>query len=108
EDHGPMIPVSTYGASKLAGEALIASYCYMFGLTACAFRFGNVVGPRQTHGVGFDFVRRLKADPTQLRILGDGTQSKSYIHVSDVVRAVLLAFEHEKAAFRAFNVATGD
>lgn len=108
EDYGPLIPVSTYGASKLAGEALIASYCYMFGLTACAFRFGNVVGPRQTHGVGFDFVRRLRADPTQLRILGDGTQSKSYIHVADVVRAVLLAFEKEKAPFRAFNVATGD
>lgn len=108
EDFGPLIPVSTYGASKLAGEALISSYCAMFGLTACAFRFGNVVGPRQTHGVGFDFVRRLRADPTQLRILGDGTQSKSYIHVEDVVRAVLLAFEKEKAAFRAFNVATGD
>ncbi len=59
EDHGPLIPVSTYGASKLAGEALIASYAYMFGLRGCGFRFGNVVGPRQTHGVGFDFARRL-------------------------------------------------
>jgi UDP-glucose 4-epimerase len=108
EDQGPLIPVSTYGASKLAGEALIASYCYMFGLTACAFRFGNVVGPRQTHGVGFDFVRRLRADPAKLRILGDGSQSKSYIYVADVVRAVLLACEVEKAPFRAFNVATGD
>lgn len=108
EDHGPLIPVSTYGASKLAGEALLSSYCAMFGLTACAFRFGNVVGPRQTHGVGFDFVRRLKADPTCLRILGDGSQSKSYIHVFDVVRAVMLAFDTEKAPFRAFNVATGD
>lgn len=108
EDHGPLIPTSTYGASKLAGETLIASYCSMFGLTACAFRFGNVVGPRQTHGVGFDFVRRLKADPSFLRILGDGSQSKSYIDVGDVVRAVLLAFEKERAPFRAFNVATGD
>ena len=59
EDHGPLVPVSTYGASKLAGEALIASYAAMFGLTGCAFRFGNVVGPRQTHGVGFDFARAL-------------------------------------------------
>ena len=65
EDHGPLLPVSTYGASKLAGEALIASYAAMFGLTGCAFRFGNVVGPRQTHGVGFDFVRRLLDDPSQ-------------------------------------------
>lgn len=108
EDYGPLIPVSTYGASKLSGEVLIASYCYMFGLTACAFRFGNVVGARQTHGVGFDFVRRLVADPTRLRILGDGKQSKSYIHVSDVVSAVLRANKYERSDFKPFNVATGD
>ena len=108
EDHGPLQVSSTYGASKLAGEALIGSYCFMFGMTACAFRFGNVVGPRQTHGVGFDFVRRLAADPTRLRILGDGKQSKSYIHVQDVVCAVLTANERNEQPFRAFNVATGD
>jgi UDP-glucose 4-epimerase len=114
EDLGPMIPVSTYGASKLAGEALIASYAYMFGLSGCAFRFGNVVGPRQTHGVGFDFARRLLAaqaageDPITLRILGDGTQSKSYVHVSDIVRAVLTAHEETTEIFRPYNVATGD
>lgn len=108
EDHGPLVPVSTYGASKLAGEALISSYCFMFGLVARAFRFGNVVGPRQTHGVGFDFVRRLLADPTRLRILGDGSQSKSYIHVHDVVSAVLTAHALDDASFRTYNVATGD
>jgi UDP-glucose 4-epimerase len=108
EDHGPLIPVSTYGASKLAGEALIASYCVMFGLTACAFRFGNVVGARQTHGVGFDFVRRLRTDPTRLRILGDGRQRKTYVHISDVVDAVLTACGHIKQGFAVFNVGTGD
>jgi UDP-glucose 4-epimerase len=108
EDYGPMIPVSTYGASKLAGEALISSYCFMFDLSACVFRFGNVVGPRQTHGVGYDFVRRLLEDPTELRILGDGQQSKSYVHVSDIVDAVLLAAERAPLPFQAFNVATGD
>jgi len=108
EDLGPLLTVSTYGASKLAGEALISSYCHMFGLSARVFRFGNVVGPRQTHGVGLDFVRRLKSDPSQLRILGDGKQSKSYIHVYDVVTAVLCANLAEPSAFRAFNVATGD
>jgi UDP-glucose 4-epimerase len=108
EDHGPLEPVSTYGASKLAGEALISSYCFMFGLTGRAFRFGNVVGPRQTHGVGFDFVRRLLDDPTRLRILGDGSQSKSYIHVNDVVSAVLTAHALDPASFRTYNVATGD
>jgi UDP-glucose 4-epimerase len=108
EDDGPLIPVSTYGASKLAGEALIASYAFMFGLRGCVFRFGNVVGPRQTHGVGFDFVRRLLDDPTQLRILGDGSQSKSYIHVFDVIDAVFTAGARTTEAFRAYNVATGD
>jgi UDP-glucose 4-epimerase len=108
EDYGPLIPVSTYGASKLAGEALIASYCFMFGLIGCAFRFGNVVGPHQTHGVGFDFLRRLLDDPSQLEILGDGSQSKSYVHVTDVIDAVLLAARRAPRPFAAFNVATGD
>lgn len=108
EDHGPLEPVSTYGASKLAGEAMIAAYVHMFGLSGRVFRFGNVVGPRQTHGVGFDFVRRLLADPTTLPILGDGSQSKSYVHVDDVVAAVLLAHQREQRPYQAYNVATGD
>jgi UDP-glucose 4-epimerase len=108
EDFGPLVPVSTYGASKLAGEALIASYCAMFDLRACAFRFGNVVGARQTHGVGFDFIRRLRAQPDRLRILGDGQQSKSYIHVEDIVEAVLLAHRVSPKNFEVYNVATGD
>jgi UDP-glucose 4-epimerase len=108
EDYGPLLPISTYGASKLAGEAMIAAYCAMFGLTGCAFRFANVVGPRQTHGVGFDFVRRLLADPTRLAVMGDGSQSKSYIHVSDIVAAALHAARYSPADFDTYNVATGD
>jgi UDP-glucose 4-epimerase len=108
EDHAPLIPISTYGASKLACESLIASYCSMFGLRACIFRFGNVVGPRQTHGVGFDFLRSLTAKPKRLRILGDGHQSKPYIHVSDVVDAALCAAKRAAAPFSIFNVATDD
>jgi UDP-glucose 4-epimerase len=108
EDSVPLQPVSTYGASKLAGEALLASYAAMFGLTACAFRFANVVGMRQTHGVGFDFLRRLRDEPWCLRILGDGRQSKSYVHVSDVVAAVLLANARVHAGFHVWNVATED
>jgi UDP-glucose 4-epimerase len=108
EDFGPLVPVSTYGASKLAGEALISSYAAMFGMSGCAFRFGNVVGPRQTHGVGYDFLRRLLADPRRLSILGDGTQSKSYVHVEDIVNAVLTAHERTEARYQVYNVATGD
>ncbi len=108
EDWGPLLPISTYGSSKLAGEALICAYCAMFGLSGRSFRFGNVVGPRQTHGVGFDFVRALLTDPTRLRILGDGSQRKSYIHVLDVTDAVLLAHRESHGVYDAFNVATGD
>jgi UDP-glucose 4-epimerase len=108
EDFGPLLPVSTYGASKLAGEALICSYAHMFGIQGCAFRFGNVVGARQTHGVGMDFLRQMLKDGHRLRILGDGRQSKSYIHVSDVVEAVMLAHRVTTKPYDVFNVATGD
>lgn len=108
EDVTQLAPVSTYGASKLAGEALIRSYCYMFDMQGFAFRFGNVVGPRQTHGVGFDFVKRLLDNPKELRILGDGKQSKSYVHVQDVVNAVLHVARNVSSGFDAFNVATLD
>ena len=108
ESHGPCFPISTYAASKLACEALICSYCHMFDMVGRTFRFANVVGPRQTHGVGYDFVRRLRRDPTRLRILGDGTQSKSYIHVEDVLDAMFAVAERCDNKFDIFNVATDD
>jgi UDP-glucose 4-epimerase len=108
EDHGPLLPVSTYGASKLACEVLISAYCHMFDMHAVAFRFANVVGPRQTHGVAYDFVLRLLRDPKQLQILGDGTQSKSYIHVEDVLDAMLMIHDQGWRGFEYFNVATQD
>ncbi len=106
ENYGPLVPTSTYGASKLAGEAMISSYCHMFGMSATVFRFANVVGGRQTHGVGLDFLKRLKQDPTKLQIYGDGKQSKSYLHVSDAVDAILLPKRVDH--YEVFNVATGD
>jgi UDP-glucose 4-epimerase len=112
ESFGPLFPISTYGASKLACEALISSYCHMFDFQGRAFRFANVVGPKQTHGVGYDFIRRLITNPKELRILGDGTQSKSYIYVSDVINAMLTALKEmdkpNSLKFDLFNVATDD
>jgi UDP-glucose 4-epimerase len=108
EDHAPLQPISTYGASKLAGEVLICAYAHMFNISGVCFRFGNVVGPHQTHGVGFDFVRQLVANPEKLRLLGDGTQTKSYIAVDDVIAAVLHAHATVAEKFAVFNVATGD
>jgi UDP-glucose 4-epimerase len=108
EDFGPLYPVSTYGASKLGCEAMLSAYTHMFGLNGIVFRFANVVGPRQTHGVTYDFVRRLRDDPTKLRILGDGKQSKSYIHVNDVVDGMLLLEEQGWDGFEVLNAGTGD
>lgn len=108
EDYAPLIPISTYGASKLAGEALICSYCHMFDFDASAFRFANVVGPRQTHGVAYDFIKKLSKDPVRLEILGDGTQSKSYIHVSDIIRALRLLIDKGPGGFSYYNVSTAD
>lgn len=108
EETGPLIPVSTYGASKLACEALLSAYAHMFGMHAVVFRFANVVGARQTHGVTYDFVRKLLDEPRALRILGDGRQSKSYIHVSDVVSAMLTLTRRGWEGFEIFNAGTGD
>jgi len=104
ETFGPLLPISMYGASKLAAEAMISSYAHMYGLTAYIFRFANVVGARQTHGVAFDFIRKLRSDPRRLEILGDGHQSKSYIHVSDVVSAILFVLEKDSEPVNLYNV----
>jgi UDP-glucose 4-epimerase len=108
EDFAPMIPISTYGASKLASEALISAYCHMFDLVGTVFRFANVVGSHMTHGVSHDFTRRLHADPSHLQILGDGNQSKPYIHADDVVAAMLFLQERQTTGYEYYNVGSED
>jgi UDP-glucose 4-epimerase len=103
EDYGPMKPISIYGASKLASEGLITAYSHGFGIDYRIFRFANVVGPRSALGVVHDFVSKLKDCPTELEILGDGRQSKSYLHVQDCVDAMLFA---EKTSNEIFNLGT--
>jgi UDP-glucose 4-epimerase len=108
EDYGPLLPISLYGASKLACEALVSAYCGTFGFRAWIFRFANVVGPRGTHGVVYDFIEKLGRNPTELEILGDGRQTKSYLLVDEVVDAVFYAVEHAKDAVNVFNLGCGD
>jgi UDP-glucose 4-epimerase len=108
EDFSPMIPISTYGASKLASETLISAYCHMFDFVGTVLRFANVVGPHMTHGVTHDFIRRLHVDPARLTILGDGNQSKPYIHVDDVVAAMRFILERQNAGYEYFNVGSED
>jgi len=108
ENYSPLQPISTYGASKLAGEALICSYCNMFDMTGRSFRFANVVGKNQTHGVAYDFIKKLKADPKHLEIWGNGAQTKSYIYVEDVLDAIFMIDKQCKLKYDVFNVATND
>jgi UDP-glucose 4-epimerase len=111
EDYGPLIPISLYGASKLACEALACSYAYTFGVRALIVRFANIVGSRSRHGVIVDFIRKLRQDSRRLEILGDGTQKKSYMHIDDCVGAfVHLADRFLKSIERVeiFNIGTDD
>jgi UDP-glucose 4-epimerase len=108
ENYDHMIPVSTYGACKLACESLISAYCHMFDLQGTVLRFANVVGPHQTHGVAYDFIRRLAGNPRKLRILGDGNQSKPYVHVYDVLDAFDLVGRVQTVKYDVFNVGSTD
>jgi UDP-glucose 4-epimerase len=89
EGYGPMKPISLYGASKLACESLISAYAFMYGFKAVIYRLANIVGPRSNHGVIWDFVGKLRSDSSELEVLGDGLQSKSYLYVSDCVEGML-------------------
>ncbi len=94
EDYGPLEPISVYGGAKLAAEALISGYAHTFGFKALIFRLANIIGKRSNHGVIYDFIAKLRGNPDELEILGDGTQRKSYLHVSDTVEGMLQVFEH--------------
>jgi UDP-glucose 4-epimerase len=99
---------SLYGASKVAAEGLLSAYAHGYGFRADIFRFVSMLGPRYTHGHVFDFWRKLAADPTRLEVLGDGKQRKSYLHVADCVRAVLLGVEREAGPVNVLNIGHSD
>jgi UDP-glucose 4-epimerase len=108
EDYGPMLPISLYAASKLACEGLITAFAHNYDIRSWIFRFGNIVGPNPTHGVIYDFVLRLRDDPAHLRILGDGTQSKPYVHVEDCLDGMMYGRDHARAMVNFYNLAVPD
>ena len=104
EETGGLKPVSYYGGAKLASEALISSYVSMCDMNAVIFRFPNVIGPRLTHGVVYDFVKKLRNNPKELEILGNGTQCKPYIYVTDLVNAIVKLTEQFEPGVEIFNI----
>ena len=107
-EDAPLRPVSVYGASKAACENLIHAYSKLYGIRAVALRYANVVGPRLRHGVVWDFVNKLRKNPSELEILGDGKQIRSYVHVSGAVEATIVAWERGGQGFEVYNVASED
>jgi UDP-glucose 4-epimerase len=104
ENYGPLLPISLYGAGKLASEALITAFCHTFDLQCWIYRFANIVGRRGTHGVIFDFIHKLKRNSNELEILGDGTQEKPYLSVEDCVEGMLFGFKNSKERVNFFNL----
>jgi len=108
EDYGPLLPISLYGASKLACEALISAFCGTFDMRSVIFRFANIVGERGTHGVIVDFIKKLETDPETLEILGSGRQRKSYLLVQDCIEAMIFALDRAPERINVFNVGSKD
>ncbi len=106
ENYGPLLPISFYGASKLSCEAMISAFSHNCGIKAWIYRFANIVGRRATHGAIYDFVGRLKKNPSALTVLGDGTQRKSYLHVDDCVAGMLFGYHKVSRTLNLFNLAS--
>lgn len=104
ETFGPLLPINLYGAGKLACEGLISAYCHLFGINAWLFRFGNVVGARMGHGVIYDFIRKLRKNPGELEILGDGNQEKNFFLVEDCIEGMFQAFQNSNSQCDVFTL----
>ncbi len=108
EDYGPIKPMSMYGAAKLASEGLISSYAHTHGFRAVICRLANIIGPRAKIGVVRDFIDKLHKTPNRLEILGDGTQTKSYLYVSECIECLILCYALTQRQVEIFNVGSED
>jgi UDP-glucose 4-epimerase len=104
ENYGPLQPVSNYGAGKLASEAFISAFSSTYNIQTWITRFPNVVGERFTHGVIYDFVKKLRSNPKELEVLGNGEQCKPYVYVKDLVDGILFVISHTNARFNVYNL----
>ena len=108
EEYGPLCPISHYGASKLACEAMVSSFCYNYNIKGIILRPANVIGSRGRHGLIWDLVHKLKNDKSGLEVLGDGKQTKSFIHISDAVKGILQSIKKHKDDVEIFNIGSED
>jgi len=108
EDYGPIFPISLYAASKVACETLVTAFAHNYDIRSWIYRFGNIVGPNPTHGVIHDFVLRLREDPTELVVLGDGSQAKPYVYVEDCLDGMEYGIAHARESVNCFNLAVND
>ena len=104
ESFGPILPISHYGAGKLASEAFISSFAYNYDIESLIVRFPNVIGEYSTHGVIYDFINKLKINPNELVVLGDGKQEKSYLYVKDLINAIQIAWNSKIDKVDIFNI----
>lgn len=104
EDYGPLLPISLYGAAKLAAEGLVSAYCGTFGMQSWIFRFANIVGKRFGRGVIYDFIAKLRNNPHELEILGDGHQRKPFVHIEDCIDAILFGFNNSNKHVNVLNI----
>ncbi len=104
EDYGPLKPVSNYGAGKLASEAFISAFSSTYGIQTWITRFPNVVGERFTHGVIYDFIKKLRNNPEELEVLGNGEQCKPYVYVKDLVEAILYVIDHASEKYNVYMI----
>ena len=104
EDYGPLLPISLYGASKLACEGLISAFAHNYGIQSWIFRFANICGRHGTHGAIVDFIKKLRANPRRLEVLGDGRQAKPNLHVSECVDGMVYGRQHSRDDVNYFNL----